>query len=82
MIHSLEEYAPDISSWYNGDWYLNSPYRALPILGIPEADLAKVLSADQIKTIQGEISSYRSWWDQITRSHQSRVKGSKKSSKH
>jgi len=79
----LIEFAPDLDE-YNGarQWHLHAYSMLTPVMGVPEEEMKKQLSARQMELWDEKAASQvKHYWDGVKRKHDSRVKAAEEAAK-
>jgi hypothetical protein len=78
----VKNYGPDMRQMFSSSerWYLQYYTMFMPLAGVPEKDLKDVLSKEQWDGWSGcnEFSNVVSYWVNIKRNHDNRIKGGNK----
>lgn len=71
----IDEYGPDIQNWISSPWYLSSYYCTIPLAGIPQKELEKILGAERLKQAEGTVLSMGAqYWEGIKSQHDIRMR--------
>ena len=71
----VNDYTPDLNGWFSSPWYLYSYYVFVPLAGVPEKDLEKVLGPTRMKQVKNTVLPRgQEYWDSIKEQHDQRVR--------
>jgi hypothetical protein len=71
----VNDYTPDLNGWFSSPWYLYSYYVFVPMAGVPEKELEKVLGPSRMKQVKNTVLPRgQEYWDNIKEQHDQRVR--------